>query len=164
MKSARCAGGKEERFLENYFAEIFAAAAVVTVCSMLAYKGGRATKFALSVLLVYTVLTPLSAIIPSFGGLLSDGGLSDIGGFSKDYEEVAESAFCEGADKLICSELGLDSEGVRVVCRGFDYKNMRAERVSVILSGRCITADSLKIKRLVEEGGLGECEVQIEIG
>lgn len=157
-------GWEGREILENYFARIFAVAAVVTVCSLFAYKGGRATKFALSVLLVYTVLTPLSAIVPSFGDLLSGGGTAGIGGFSKDYEKVAESAFCEGVDKLVCSELGLNSDGVRVVCRGFDYKKMRAERVLVILSGKCISADSLKIKRLVEGGGLGECEVEIEIG
>jgi hypothetical protein len=41
---------------------------------------------------------------------------------------------------------------------------MRAERVTVVLSGRNIGADSLKIKKLIEDGGLGMCEVEIEIG
>lgn len=150
--------------MESYFAQIFAAAAVITACSLFAYKGGRATKFALSILLVYTVLTPLSALIADFGGLLDEDELSGIDGYSKDYEEVAMNAFCEGVDKLVCSELELDTECVRVVCRGFNYKKMKSELVSVILSGRAIVADRLKIKQIVEDNGLGKCEVKIEIG
>ena len=150
--------------MEEYFTGIFAATAVITICSLLAYKGGRATRFALAVLLIYAVLTPLSALISDFGGLLSGDDISGIEGYSKDYEVVAKDAFCEGIDKLVCSELGLDTGCVRVECRGFNYKEMKSDKVLVILSGKAIVADSLKIRRVVEDNGLGECEVKIEIG
>ena len=150
--------------MESYFTRIFAVAAVVSACSLLLYKKSGAARLALSVLLIYAVLVPLSAVFSGFGGLVLDGELGDISGYDKEYERVAREAFCEGIDAYICSELGLSSDGVLVNCRGFNYKEMRAERVRVTLSGRCISADSLKIKRLLEDGGLGMCEVEIEIG
>ena len=148
----------------EYFAGCFGAAAVVSACSLLMYKGSRAARFALSVLLIYTVLMPLSAIFSGSFGFELGGGLGDISGYDKEYENVAREAFCEGIDAYVCSELGLDSDGVLVSCDGFDYKEMRAERVRVVLSGKCVFADSLKIKKLIEDGGLGMCEVEIEIG
>ena len=150
--------------MEGYLSRLFAVTVVVTVCSLSSYKGGKAAKFALAVLLVYTALSPLSAISEGFGGLAESEDFGDISEYEKTYEETAEAAFCSGIDSLICSEMGLDSGGVRVFCRGFDFKKMRAELVTVVLSGRCVTADSLKIKKLVSENGLGECEVEIEIG
>ena len=148
----------------EYFASCFGVAAVVSACSLLLYKKSGAARLALSVLLIYSVLVPLSAVFSGFGGLMLDGELGDISGYDKEYENVAREAFCEGIDAYVCSELGLNSSGVLVDCEGFNYREMRAERVTVTLSGRCISADSLKIKRLIEDGGLGMCEVEIEIG
>lgn len=150
--------------MEGYLSQLLAVSAVVTVCSLFAYKSGRAGKIALSVLLVYTALSPLSAVSDGLFELPLDGDSADIGSFDKTYEQTAESAFCEGTRAFICSELGIDSRGVRVSCSGFDFKKMRAESVRVILSGEAAFADRLKIKKLVEDNVLSLCEVEIEIG
>ena len=149
--------------MEKYFGGVMAVAATLTVCSFLAYKKGRALRFAFAVLLIYTTLSPLSSLIPDFGGLLSGELTSSLEGLDREYIEVAERAFCEGIRSHISAELGIPSEGVRVHCCGFDYGNMRAERICVLLSGSAATADAMKIRRLISEGGLGECEVEIEV-
>jgi hypothetical protein len=133
------------------------------VCSFLAYKKGKATRIAFSVLLIYTVLSPLSAVIPDFGGLISGEFTSELEGLDREYIEVAERAFCDGVRAHISAELGISAEGVRVLCCGFDYQKMRAERICVLLSGSAATADAVKIRKIITEGGLGECEVEIEV-
>ncbi len=150
--------------MADYLKEILAVTVVVTACSLIAHRSGRATRFAFAVLIIYTVLTPISSLFSE----LDNGGLEelspDLGELDREYEEVAERAFCLGIKELITSELGLSGDGVRVLCEGFDYKNMRAERIRVLLSGACITADTLMIRQTVEKNRLGRCEVEIEIG
>ena len=63
----------------------------------------------------------------------------------------------------MCGEHGLDTGDVSVSVRELDVESMRAKRIIVILSGRAVTSDARKIAEAVEDAGLGECEVIIDI-
>ena len=151
--------------MEEYLTSIFAVSAVTAILSLVSYKGGEGvTKFAFAVLVVYTALVPLSEIAEKiknedydFSIVLPQPGESD-------YTKSVEKAFCQGVGEYICSELSLDEKDVRVSAVGFDFEGMRAELIKVTLSGMAVFADRIKIEGLVESAGLGECEVQIEIG
>ena len=140
--------------------------AVLAVCGILSYKGREsgAMRFAFATLLVYVTLTPILSLIHSEGGLrLPDHGF-DPEDYSKDYYNVAQSAFCDGIERLICEEYALDADEVRVGAVGFSFEYMRAEKIEIVLSGKAALADRVGIEKFVNKQGFGACEVEIEIG
>ena len=52
---------------------------------------------------------------------------------------------------------------MRAVVFGFDFKNMKAERVKIILSGRAALADSRAIAEEIRKLGEWECEVELSV-
>ena len=151
--------------MEEYLISIFAVSAVTAILGLITYKGGDGViKFAFAVLVLYTALAPISKAVDGFDKL--QGGfiipMPELG--EGEYESVAREAFCNGVKEYICSELSLDTGDVAVSASGFDFEKMRAELIKVTLSGRAAFADRIKIEELVGAAGLGECEVQIEIG
>ena len=149
--------------MKDYLIGAFAMAAVISFCSLLAYKKGKATRFAFATLLIYVTLSPVLSLIPG----LSEIDLSELGAVvdydEGEYENTIEQAFCRGIEALLCAELNISSELVRVACYEFDLMNMTAERVEVRLFGSAIGADALKIEDIVEGNGFGECVIEIEM-
>ena len=80
------------------------------------------------------------------------------------YSEVAEEAFSEGIARAVAEEFSLNKENIRVKIRGFDFENMRADSITVILSGRSVTADYRAIEKYFNGLDVGVCKVEIEIG
>lgn len=142
--------------------------------SYLSYPGAseKAVKFAVSLLLIYTSITPVLAFVRNF----SDDALTDfveeikdnanekLDSGNEEYLLVSEEALKEGICKLIFTEYGIPAENIEVYIHGFDFEKMRAERISILLSGKGALSDSRSIENLVNELGIGECEVNIEFG
>ena len=128
----------------------------------------RAVKFAASVLLLYTVLTPMAALIGTLDESSFDSFFGDTGGTESEeqgaYLEVAEESFKDGICKLLFTKYGIEAGNVDVVVYGFDFKSMSAEKVKIILSGSDIFADWRGIGAYISECGLGECEVVLDFG
>ena len=80
------------------------------------------------------------------------------------YEAVAEEAFSRGVASAVADEFSLDEKNLRVELYGFDFENMKAERIRVILSGRAALADYKGIEKYVNGLDIGVCECEIEIG
>ena len=152
--------------MREYAVMIFAVAAVICVSGFVAYKGARdvSVRFALGVILIYTVLSPITEWLSGESGEPAFELEFDEGDFSADYIEVTKDAFCLGIERAVCEEYGLNGEGVAVSVVGFDFGNMRAEKIRVILSGAAALADRKSIERYVDAMGRGVCEVGIEIG
>ena len=151
--------------MSEYFSGVYIFVAVLCLLRLLLYreKGDFATRLAFCVLTLYTVVTPLSDVISDISGEISlDFELPD--GEAGEYSEVAENAFCEGVKTFVCSEFSLSADSVRVLTEDFDFSAMRPGRVRVFLSGKAAAADYKAIERLIEERGLGKCDVEIEIG
>ena len=148
----------------EYFTGVFAVLAVVLFCGFISYRRKRssAARMALSILIIHTVLMPLGSI--ASGDLSFDIEAPDPDTFEGgDYAEVAREAFCEGISKLIAEEFSLDAKNISVYATGFEFSSMRAERISVLLSGRAAFADPSAIEKYINGLDVGRCECEIEI-
>lgn len=119
------------------------------------YKG--LTRAAMSLILVMAIISPLPSLVEKIGG---DLDFSEIEGSG---EDIRLSAFGDGIREYISSEFDLDSDEVAVEIVGFDKEEMKCEKILITLSGRAALADYKRVERLIDELGLGEAEVKIEI-
>ena len=151
--------------MREYIVSLVCAAAVLALLSLLSYKYesdiGRRAAFA--VLIIWITLVPFSKQV--FSGKFDFPSYNiDISDYGEEYKRVAEDAFISGVKTMICERFSLDSDEVDVRAHGFDFEKMRAESISVLLSGKAALASYKDIEKYVEDSGLGECDTEIEIG
>ncbi len=150
--------------MKAYLVSVVLISALVSLCSHFFGEEGSARfgRLAIGTVLLYAVLSPLASLslpeLPSFSLPPAEGEDAPL------FEVRAQEAFCEGIAAAICENFSVSAECVSVRSEGFSVEKMRAERVFVLLRGRGVFLDSLAIAALVEGEGLGECEVEIEIG
>ena len=127
----------------------------------------RTVKAAMSIIVLYTVAAPIVSTVGELSGISSDLTLDteDIGSIGNtEYAKTAEEAFCDGICAAIAERYDLAREEIRARARGFNFEKMRAERITVILSGGAALSDYRSIAEYITGSGLGECEVKLEIG
>ena len=141
--------------------------ALLGIISYLSYGdgGGSVMRIAASVLLIYTALTPIMSFInDGENGRLDaifDIDSEEIFDGSEEYINVAEEAFERGISKLIFTKYGIEEKNCSVFAFGFDFENMRAERIRVVLRGSGAFADLRGIESYINGLSLGECEVTV---
>ena len=126
----------------------------------------RTLRSALSLLLLYTVASPIVTVIADIGDISIDSIVESAPEPDTDdpeYYKVAEEAFCEGIRKMVCDSHSVNAGDVAVYAFGFDFKSMSAQTIKIILSGSAVYADARGIAAEVSDAGLGECEVELEI-
>ena len=126
-------------------------------------EASRYARLAVSTVLLWAVLSPLVSL-PEELPALPPLPAPDAGEEPPLYEQYAEEGYCTGVAAAVCEKFGLAADALSVRCEGFELQTMRAERVFILLKGSGIFADSYAIAAFVEAEGLGECEVEIEIG
>jgi len=156
--------------LGEYLVPVVIMSAVLGMISFLSYPSPseKTVKFATTVLLLYTALTPLF----SFASNLSGDSVKDyISGLEfgvteseGEYEKVAEEAFKKGICKLLYTKYGIEEGSAEVYIYGFNFKNMKAEKIKILLCNKGAFSDFRSIEEYITEQGLGECEVNIKIG
>ena len=155
--------------MSGYIISMIAASAVVAICGLISYGGGtaRVSRAAMGVVLLYTATVPIISATGDLSNILSKDYFADL---KVEYDqsdtlfyEYTEQAFADGVHKFVCDEHGLSGDEVAVSVRGLDIETMRAKRIIVILSGRAALSDARKIAGAVEDAGLGECEVIVDI-
>ena len=154
----------------EYLVPVVVMSAVLGIISFVSYPTAseKTVKFAATVLLLYTALTPLVNFVSGLG----EGDFKDyLEQFEQsgtqtdaDYQEVAEEAFKEGIGKLLFTKYGIKEENADIYIFGFDFERMKAEKIKILLSNKSVFADFRAIEEYVTESGLGECEVNIKIG
>lgn len=150
--------------MNEYINSIIFVSFCIAVFSFLLYKENeRSARLAFGILLCYVTLFPLIKL-PSVdvSGIISgiQGGIES---GEHIYREDAKEAFEEGISAAVSAEFSLDAGEVRAVLHGFDFQNMSAESVQILLSGKSAFSNIEKIKKYVSELGLGDCEVLIEL-
>ena len=155
--------------MSDYIISVMAAGAVVALGSLASYGGKteRISRAAMAVVLLYTVTLPIFSVTGDISDLISTDFFEGLRveydqGDTLFYENTA-SAFCDGVARFVCEECDLDRGEVRVRVTGLDLESMRAEKITVILSGRAVSADARLIAEAVESADLGECEVMIDL-
>lgn len=150
--------------MSEYAIGVFVISALSGLLSHLSYKGrGDPSGIALAIVTLYVIISPIAVGLceldfESVFDVDYDSGV--IGG---GYEEVAEEAFSDGILSLVAGEFSLSREDLRVEIRGFDFDEMRCEKIRVILSGRAVFSDYKGIEKYLNELDIGVCECEIEI-
>lgn len=156
--------------MADYLASVVVMTVFLGIISYLSYPGSseRALKIASSVLIIYTVALPILSLAGDFAGGNFSGEISDIveGGIDagdETYIEVTENAFRAGIKEMLNSKYGIKKEDITVYVFDFDFENMRAGKIKIILTKNAAFADWRGIEQYINESGLGKCEVEIEL-
>ena len=152
--------------MREYVVSVVAVSTLAALAVFISYGGAseRAVKGAVSVILIYTLCMPIVDMVGDFSveNLNFELQLEDVES-SSEYFETVEQAFVRGVKSYVCEEFRLDGDEVFVKIQGFAIESMRAERISIVLSGRAALSDVTRIAEAVKNAGLGECEVNIKI-
>ena len=159
--------------MAEYFVSVTVVSAFLGLLSYLSYPSAsdKTVRFASSVLLLYTVAMPIGTLISG----ISDGsvkteidGIIDSAGSnvtdSGEYKKVAEEAFREGIKKLITDKYGVSGDKVDVYVFGYDFENMRADKINVVMKGKAALKDFHAIEDYLNGLNMGKCEVKSEFG
>ena len=138
--------------------------AAIAAVSFLSYRGAceKAVRAALSVLLLAAILLPVYGKIRDFAGESFDFRTPQV--TDGTYLEVGEASFCRGVLLEISSRFSLREDDLIVRAEDFCFEKMRAGKITVTLKNRAAFADATAIRSFVESSGLGNCEVDLEIG
>lgn len=154
--------------MTEYLGFLVAASAVISFGSLLARDGGEAggIKLAMGIMLLSVSVLPIASVVVD---TVSAGGeiFSDVefpNTENSEYQKTAEQAFCDGIKKLVKEEFTVAENELDVAVFGFDVTKMRAEKIKIILSGSAVHSDFRSLRARIEELGLGECEVELDVG
>ncbi len=133
---------------------------VVSVMSHPSYKAE--CNMALGILSLAALAVPVLSLVTSLGEFpeLDTFPEYDLSGGTV---EVSEKAFAEGITLAIEEKYRLPSGEVSVIISGFSFAKMKAERITVVLSGTSVASDSRSIAEFVYENFCpeGRCEVKL---
>ena len=156
--------------MKGYVISVMAASAVVALGSLVSYGGKteRTSRAAMAMVLLYAVTYPIISVTGSISDVIStdffEGLRVECDQSDTLFYKNTAAAFCDGVERLVCGECKLADGDVSVTVVSLDVESMRAEKITVILSGSAVIADARLIARLVEDAGLGKCEVVIDLG
>ena len=151
--------------MTEYALAAFGILALCGTLSLLSYGSGRAETAALAIVCLFTLLSPVAEAVRSFdpGEVVDKITIPDIDAESG-YDRVIEDAFADGIASAIADKFLINKENIRIRLYNFNSKNMSADSIRVILSGRAALADSIAIEKYLDGLSVGDCEVEIEIG
>ena len=149
----------------RYALGIFAVCLVCGLATLLSHSSGRAERIALGIISLYIIVSPIADGLSHFDADDWLGSLPAVDGeIDSEYTALLEEAFTDGIRSCVAEKYSLDKADVRVRVYGFDSSRLSAERIRVILSGGAIIADYKAVEKYLNSLGLGECDVEIEIG
>lgn len=157
-------------FLAEYLVSVVVMSLILGALNCASYPHGseKTVKFAASVLLLYTALVPFYSLIKSISNESFDGIFDNsyVENFDADeeYKKVAENSFKDGIRELLFTKYAIKEENMQIYVFGFDFKNMRAEKITVVLYDSDILGDYRGIEEYVRGLDLGECEVKLSFG
>ena len=133
----------------------------VGVISSLLCRGQRlerACRAGIALIVLSVMLSFVSELVDGGMSLPSfpDSGITD--GEEADYVNVAKEAFAEGIRMYIAERFGLEALSIEVLCFDFNFTEMRAGLVRVVLTGKAVLADYRAIEDAIRSLGCGECE------
>jgi hypothetical protein len=119
---------------------------------------------AVSILMLLTLSPLVGAVrdIADGSAALPELPEAEVGG---DFLASLEAAYLAGGERALVDGLSIGEGDVELSCRGFSYPELRAQTLTVTLSGAGLRADPQRVKdiaaELLKEGGLVEIEYEI---
>lgn len=151
--------------MKGYLIGVLGVFALVSFASLLlrGKETERVSRLALGLLLLAALLLPLSDALSELPALLlpEGDGVAGEGGY---YEQAGEEGFAEGILSAVSEKFSLPREQMSIRIEGFSFAEMRAERIRILLRLGGARVDPARIEKYITEAGLGECEVELEIG
>ena len=151
--------------MSEYFIDVFCILFVAGALSLLCFDSGKAEKTAIGIITAFVILSP---IITALKEVDIDRALDSFvdQGYETDVSPsfVAEEAFAEGIKEAVAEKFSVNKENISVKVVDFDMKNMNAKEIVIFLSGTAVSSDYRGIKSYVNQLGLGECRVEIQLG
>lgn len=150
--------------MAEYFGSVITVSALASLAALVSYGGDKDKwhKFAVLVILLYVSVTPVAALVTEFTEddffLDIDSDVGELG--ENAYGKVGEEAFKLGIRKAIAEKWDIYETDVLVNVSGFDFENMRAEKINVTLLGGGMGVDYRAVQEYIQKNGLGSCEVQ----
>ena len=144
---------------------------LVGLCRLTVYRSeSRGSKIAISMILLFTVASPLvSAVGAVFD--LCEGGFdlmsgSDISPSKDIYKDTSEAAFREGVASYISQKCGIDEGCITVITEGYDQYSLSCEEIRICLSGSgAVFVDVRGLREAVKSEIMkekGECVIEID--
>ena len=151
--------------MSEYMIAVFGICLVGGACTILAYGQGRVESLVIGIITLWIILMPIADGIRHFepDSWLDSIEIPDNGNESQ-IGEVIEDAFAQGVADSVAEKFSLNREDIRVRLYDFDDKELSADRIRIILSGRAVIADYKAIEKYINEMDIGVCDVEIEMG
>lgn len=122
---------------------------------------GKQTRFALGIILICAMLSPLGEIFSSLGSIeLPPASGEAVDGI---YEEQLELAYAEGIREAVTEKLSLDAELVSVEIEGFCEEELSCSLCRIILRAEAVFSDLGAVRSLALDCGAEKCEVVIDL-
>ena len=138
--------------------------ASVALASFFTYDGEsrKASRLALGIILLASLVSPIASAVRGLASI----DFSDTGAYveSSAVEKTLEEAFCEGVAVCIAEEFSLKADTVSVKAHAFNSETMRADELTVTLSGSSATKDLKAVENFVNGLGLGKCILEVRLG
>lgn len=151
--------------MRDYFTSIFLLSLLIGLLEKFIYKekGEFGEKQALAVLLAFSLASPLPSLFSGGVELPLPPDFSGDGFGEGEYVEVTREAFESGIREEIADKFSLNEDSVTVRCSGFSFNEMKADKITVLLSLSSAGVDPRRIEEYVRGLEIGECEVRFEI-
>ena len=151
--------------MSGYFLTVFAVCAVLGALGMITYKENFAIeRAALAIIILYTVSAPIAeAVLRGGDDFFIDISVDESKMLDEGYIEVAKDAFELGIRRAVAEKYSISIDDVSVRCVNFNFNEMKAGKVKVLLTGLGALCDRRGVEKYLNGLGVGECEVNIEI-
>ncbi len=147
-----------------YIASALALGVIAALAVSLSHEKYRGVVgFLMSLLVILPLISPIFSIIggefslPEFEEYLPGAG----------YIEISERAYVSGAKTALAEEFSIEEENISFSGSDFDFEKMRFGKISVVLSGSAVFADTKGIEKWLTDNFTlsgGKCEVVIDFG
>ncbi len=147
----------------GYIIIAIALSSFISVVSVMSHPSYKAEcNMALGILSLGALAVPVLSLITSLGQFPEFDTLPEYN-LSGGVLEISEEAFAEGITAALEEKYSLPSGEISVITYGFSFSEMKAERITVVLSGTSVTSDSREIAEFVVENFCprGHCEVKL---
>ena len=151
--------------MTEYTLGTFAILAICGVLSLISYGSGVTEKAAVGIVAAFVILSPL---VTELKNIDLEGALDSLTGGSYETDAdpslVAEEAFAKGIRRAVAERFSLKEENIRVKIIDFDMEKMSSGQIKIFLGGSAALADYRGIESYVNSLGMGECDVEIQLG